>query len=238
MQTVKIPCVGYDVTADIYGDGEPGDLLILSLIGRTSNRSKQQYSRLFNRLDKDLGAISVVFDYSGHGESPFNIDDMTQAQHFSEVITVFDWMQKQYPNRTTIVIGSSYGGPHATRLLQYRKFNGILLRAPAIYMPDTFYTKKKDEDREQTDAYRKDTEQLAKNPLLIEAAKFKGQRLLIVHGADAIIPTQVTDAYADAINPEVETIPDLPHSLDDATPEQMDEYLDIMYSFFYYYVPL
>lgn len=238
MQTVKIPCTGYEVVADVYGDGKTGDFLILSLIGRTSNRSKQQYSRLFNRLDKDLGAISVVFDYSGHGESPFNIDDMTQAQHFSEVVAVFDWMQKQYPNRITIVIGSSYGGAHATRLMQYRDFNGILLRAPAIYIPDTFYTKKKDENRQRTDAYRKNKELLAKNPLLIEAAKFKGQRLLIVHGADEIIPTQVTDAYADALNPEVEIISGLPHSLDDATPEQMDSYLDSMYSFFYYYVPM
>src|SRR4051812_26199589 len=127
--TTDIQCVSYAVKADIYEGNEDGAIL-LSLIGRTSKRTKQRYYDFLPRLSKELGITTIIFDYTGHGDSPFDIEELSPAQHFLEVITVFDWIKKNYPRREVFVIGSSYGGFLATQLTKYRKFDGLILRAP------------------------------------------------------------------------------------------------------------
>ncbi|MEK9196180.1 MAG: alpha/beta fold hydrolase, partial [Patescibacteria group bacterium] len=159
-KTIDIQCVGYSVKTDIYEGSEDG-VILLSLIGRTSRRTKQRYYDFFPRLAQELGITTVIFDYTGHGDSPFDIEELSPAQHFLEVITVFDWIKEKYPNRKVFVIGSSYGGFLATQLTKYRKFESLILRAPSIYEPSEFYTLKKNEDREATQVFRRDVEDLA-----------------------------------------------------------------------------
>lgn len=159
-KTLDIDCTGYSVKADIYEGSENGAML-LSLIGRTSKRTKQRYYDFLPRLANELGITTVIFDYTGHGDSPFDIEDLSPAQHFLEVVKVFDWIKQNYPDRQVFVIGSSYGGFLATQLTKYRHFDGLVLRAPAIYKPSDFYTLKRDEDREATQSFRRDKEALA-----------------------------------------------------------------------------
>ncbi len=222
MKTFDIECVGYAVKADVYEGNEKGAVL-LSLIGRSSKRTKQRYYDFLPRLAKELGITSVIFDYSGHGDSPFNIENLSAAQHFLEVITVFDWIKEKYPGRQVFVIGSSYGGFLATQLTKYRKFDGLILRAPAIYRPSDFYTLIKNEDRDATQAFRRDVVSLAKHPLLTRASQFEGKVLLVVHRRDEQIPKETTDAYANAFHPDIVT-EDVTHSLDQATQYQIDQY--------------
>lgn len=228
MKTLDIDCLGYTVKADLYDGDEKGSIL-LSLIGRTSRRKKQHYIDFSERMAAEQGATSLVFDYSGHGDSPFNIQDISPAQHFMEVINAFDWLKEQYPDREIIVIGSSYGGFLATQLTNYRKFNKLILRAPAIYLPSDFYTKQKDEDRDVTMAFRRDAEKLTTHPLLARASKFEGDVLLVVHENDEHIPMETTDAYAKSFKAEVILEHGFTHSLDDATPEQVIEYFEDIY---------
>lgn len=222
-QTIDIPCPGYAVKADIY-EGAPDGPVMLSLIGRTSRRTKQRYFDFLPRLAKELGITTVIFDYTGHGDSPFDIEELSPAQHFLEVVTVFDWMKERYQNRKFFVIGSSYGGFLATQLTKYRQFDSLVLRAPAMYRPADFYTLKKNEDREAIQAFRRDAEALAKHPLLARASHFEGNVLLIVHENDEQIPRETTDAYANAFHPEVIFVEGVTHSLDNATPGQIEDY--------------
>lgn len=222
VKTEDIDCKGYSVKADIY-EGTKNDHILLSLIGRTSKRTKQRYFDFLPKIAKDLGITAVIFDYTGHGDSPYNIEDLSPAQHFLEVITVFDWIRNKYPKRKIIVIGSSYGGFLATQLTKYRKFEGLILRAPAIYRPIDFYTLKKNEDREATQSFRKDTVALSKHPLFTTAASFGGKTLLVVHERDEQIPIATTDAYAKALKGDLVTF-NVSHSLDQATADEIDEY--------------
>lgn len=222
-KTLDVQCVGYALKADIY-EGDSDSAILLWLIGRTSKRNKQRYREFLPRIAQQLDITSVIFDYSGHGDSPFNIEDLSPAQHFLEVITIFDWIKAKYPNQKVFVIGSSYGGFLATQLTKYRKFDGLILRAPAIYRPSDFYTLKKNEDREGTQAFRRDVESLAKHPLLARASSFEGDVLLVVHENDEIIPAQTTDAYAKAFKSEVIVAKDVTHSLDNSTQQQIAEY--------------
>ncbi len=221
--TTDIECKGYAVKADIY-EGSKNGALLLSLIGRTSHRTKKHYQNLLPRLAEEPGFTSLIFDYSGHGDSPFNIEETRPAQHFLEVITVFDWMKEKYPNRKFFVIGSSYGGFLATQLTKYRKFDGLILRAPAIYKPSEFYTLIKNEDRDGTQAFRHNVEDLKNHPLLARASEFEGKVLLVVHELDEEIPRETTDAYANAFKPEVIPVKGVTHSLDNATEEKVADY--------------
>ena len=221
--TTDIECKGYAVKAAIY-EGSKDGVVLLSLIGRTSRRTKKHYQNLLPRLAEDLGITSVIFDYSGHGDSPFNIEETSPAQHFLEVVTVFDWIKEKYPNRKVFVIGSSYGGFLATQLTKYRKFDGLILRAPAIYKPSEFYTLMKNEDREGTQTFRRDVEALKTHPLLARASEFTGKVLLVVHEHDEEIPRETTDAYANAFSPEIVLIKGITHSLDNATEKQITDY--------------
>lgn len=221
--TTDIDCKGYAVKADIY-EGSNDGAVLLSLIGRTSRRTKQRYYDFLPRLAKELGITSVIFDYTGHGDSPFDIEELSPAQHFLEVITVFDWMKEKYPNRKFFVIGSSYGGFLATQLTKYRKFDGLILRAPAIYKPSEFYTLMKNEDRDGTQSFRRDAEALAKHPLLARASQFEGKVLLVVHENDEQIPKETTDAYENAFKPETLLVKGVSHSLDNVTEQQVADY--------------
>ena len=223
MRTIDLSCVGYSVKTDIYNESGTGPV-VLALIGRTSYRKKKRYGELGDKLAERLNATTVVFDYTGHGDSPFNIEDLSPAQHFLEVVTVFDWIVKEYPDRPVVVIGSSYGGFQATQLTKYRKFNGLILRAPAIYKPNAFYTLKKNEDTEATQLFRRDVEALAKHPLLARASSFSGKVMLIVHENDEQIPKETTDAYANAFHPKLYVAEGFPHSLDTVEDVKVEAY--------------
>lgn len=227
MKTFDIQCLGYSVKADIY-EGQNDGPVLLNLIGRTSNRRKPHYVNFSKRLADELGVTSLVFDYSGHGDSPFELNDIRPAEHFLEVINAFDWLKQGFPNRKIIVIGSSYGGFMATQLTKYGKFDQLILRAPAIYRPQDFYTKIGDWDHSAIDVLRKDSEELLKHPLLARASDFEGKVLLVVHTNDEIIHKETTDAYAKTFRADVisEVVS---HSLDDATPQQIEAYFNDIY---------
>lgn len=225
--TLRIDCAGYAVKADWY-EGENTDEIVLSLIGWTSNRKK--YSDILSSIVQNTGMSALVFDYSGHGDSPFDVEKTRPAQHFLEVICVFDWLKERYPNAKIVVMGTSYGGYLATQLTKYRDFYKLILRVPAIYKPEDFYTLNgeinSDAGWTAKDAFRRDTDALAKHPLLVRASSFKGKTLVIVHELDEQVPTETTDAYIAAFKAETYIAKGFPHSTGDVPQSQKLEYQD------------
>jgi uncharacterized protein len=222
-ETINIECTGYSVVADWY-QGNSTNEIVLCLIGYTSNR-KKYLDRLPN-LTKETGMSAIVFDYSGHGDSPFDLATTRPAQHFLEVIYLYDWLKTKYSNSKINVIGSSYGGFLAAQLTSYRPVNKLILRAPSIYRSSDFYTMQKDIDRDYlAKVYRKDSEALANHSLLKHTSTtFDGKCLVIVHEHDELVPTETTDAYIQAFNAEQYFAAGFPHSLDQAPVEDQAEY--------------
>lgn len=225
IKTFDIECSGYAVKADWYATDNSNEI-ILSLIGWTSNRKR--YSDILSAVCEKTGMSALVFDYSGHGDSPFDIQTTRAAQHFLEVIYVFDWLKDNYPNAKISIMGSSYGGFLATQLTKYREFDNLILRAPAIYKPSDFYTLRKKEDRESTLIFRRDVEALAKHPLLARASNFRGRTLVIVHENDEQVPKETTDAYISAFNAEKYLAKGFSHSIEDQPNEKLVEYENII----------
>lgn len=224
-KTFDIECTGYSVKADWY-ETDATDEIILSLIGWTSSRKK--YNDILSAICAKTGKSALVFDYSGHGDSPFDVNTTRPAQHFLEVICAFDWLKEKYPNAKIAVMGTSYGGYLAVQLTKYRSFENLILRAPAIYKPSDFYTLNgainSDEGWAAKDAFRRDVESLSKHPLLARASNFKGKTLVVVHENDEQVPKETTDAYISAFKADVYAAKGFPHSMYDQPRENIIEY--------------
>lgn len=209
-KNLEIPLVAYNLAATLHTSAQPSKHILLSLIGFTA--TKERYSDFLDTFANELGITSLVFDYSGHGESPFLLEKITPAQHFLEVITVFDWLKEQYADHTVTVMGSSYGGYLATQLTKYRTFENLILRAPAIYKPQDFYTTWANLDRNQK-SIRENPAALAEHPLLKRASKFSGNTLVVVHENDEMVPAPTTDAYQQAFGADTYMATGFPHGL-------------------------
>jgi alpha-beta hydrolase superfamily lysophospholipase len=224
-KTFEIECTGYSVKADWY-ETKNTDEIILSLIGWTSNRKK--YNDILSAICTKTGKSALVFDYSGHGDSPFDVSTTRPAQHFLEVICVFDWIKEKYPNAQITVMGTSYGGFLATQLTKYRTFQNLVLRVPAIYKPSDFYTLNGDINSDEgwaaKDAFRRDVEALSKHPLLARVSNFKGKALIVVHENDEQVPKETTDAFTNAFNADVHIAKGFPHSIYNQPTEKVAEY--------------
>lgn len=216
MKQLQIACSGYSINADWY-DGKLPDQILLTLSGWPSTREQQR--PLVEKLVQETGVCALVPEYSGSGDSTFDPDDTRPAQHFLEVICVFDWLRSTYPEAHISVLGSSYGGYLATQLTKYRTFNNLILRVPAIYQPSDFYTRAADMDRDWTvQVFRKDTAALARHPLLARASGFTGKTLVVIHDADERVPKETTDAYTKAFSADSYVAKGFGHSFNPSLP--------------------
>lgn len=201
MKTVQITCTGYTIFADWY-ESNNKDVILVVLPGY--NRTRASQKDFTDAIVSQTGMSALVIEYSGHGDSPFELKDTRPAQHFLEVICAFDWVQDMHTDAKILVAGSSYGGYLAALLTNYRKFEKLVLRAPAIYEPAAFYTPwasriaDPESSRTNNEEYRKDIDALSKHPLLAIASSFAGQTLVVVHKNDEVVPRQTTDAYIKA----------------------------------------
>lgn len=224
-KTLDIVCTGYSVKADWY-ETDTTDEIILLLIGWKSNRKK--YNGILSAICNKTGKSALVFDYSGHGDSPFDVNTTRPAQHFLEVICVFDWLKERYPNANITVTGTSYGGFQAIQLTKYRIFDKLILRVPAIYKPSDFYTLNKyinsDEAWAARDAFRRDVDSLCKHPLLAKAANFVGKTLVVVHENDEQVPKETTDVIINAFRADVYLAKGFPHSIYEQPRENIIQY--------------
>jgi hypothetical protein len=161
--------------------------------GWSSTKKSQEV--LTDFLVKETGATALVIEFSGHGDSPLDAMQIRPAQHFLEVITVFDWLRQEYPQAEISVLGNSYSTYLAVQLTQYRDFKNLVLRVPAIYAPRDFYSLNKDIDRQHETRYREDKAFLDSHPLLAHASSFKGRTLVVWHDLDEYIPKETVDKY-------------------------------------------
>lgn len=228
---LQIQCSGYAIAVDWYEGADPTKILIV-LPGYSSSKAREKFHA--ETMVQDTSTCALVVDFSGHGKSPFELKETRPAQHFLELIYVFDWLKERHPTATISVSGSSYGGFLAVQLTKYREFVNLILRAPAIYTPAAFYDpwsiriNNKQSYAKTLQEYRKDERTLAKHPLLSRASAFAGNTLVVVHENDEIVPRQTTDAYINAFNADSVVAKGCVHTIDDNNLEEgrLQEYQD------------
>jgi pimeloyl-ACP methyl ester carboxylesterase len=191
---ISIPITQYAIEADWHQGKTERDIIIV-FVGFGSN--KKRNNDFIAKVAVNTGFSALVVDFSGHGESPFDVNDTVPAQHVLEATKAYDWVAAHYPGSRIHVIGTSYGGFIAAYLSKFRMIQKLILRTPAIYEPKDFYTEHRHINKIFVrTTYRKDTEQLAKHPLFLQTPLTTTSTLLIVHGEDKSVPTETTDTYA------------------------------------------
>lgn len=222
---MKIKCAGYDIAVDFI-EGTDSARLLIVLPGYSSSKARQRHHA--QAMVQSTGTNALVIDFSGHGNSPLELRDTRPAQHFLELIHVFDWVNERYPEALISVSGSSYGGFLAVQLTKYRKFKNLILRAPAIYKPAAFYDPWSFQiDNESVYSkelgdYRKDSDALSEHPLLARASSFKGNTLVVVHENDEIVFRETTDAYINAFKADSIIANGFAHSVDKNNPSDSE----------------
>ena len=216
---ITIPCTGYSIAADWYEGADPTKILLV-LVGYSS--TKERNADLTVAIASKANTNALVIDLSGHGESPFELDATRPAQHLLEAVAAFDWLRNAYPEATISVMGTSYGGFLAAFLTRFRDFEKLVLRTPAIYRPEDLYSVHADIDKELTGkGYRKDGDAVAKHPLFMQDALFKGPTLLVVHSEDEVVPTETTDVFEKAFSAETYIAEGFRHAFrDPANPQE------------------
>ncbi len=222
MKTVKIACIGYEIVADWY---EGNDNILLVLPGFTS--SKANYWELVSAITEKTGTSALVIDYSGHGESPFDIQDITISENFSEVVRAYDWIAEHHPGKQIDVMGTSYGGFFAAKLAGVRDVRKLILRVPANYDPKDMYTPWRNLDQEQIrNVYRADPKNFENHPVLAAGRTFKGRTFVLTHEFDEACPKTSTDPYIHAFRAQHWEAKGFKHGLGQSTftDEQLEEY--------------
>jgi len=180
------------------------------------------------------GYNALHLDYSGHGNDTYNWEEISAAQQFIEVINAFDWITDKTKEAKIVVFGTSFGGYLATQLTKYRRFDKLVLAAPAIYPADSFYEAAADTHNGgdgSVTKLRNDSDALISHPLIKRAAsRFDNPVLVVVHENDEAIPATTTDAYIKAFGADKAIMHGLPHSTEepDIENEVLDEYQSII----------
>ena len=214
---ISIPCPGYNIEAD-WHEGTSTKQIILTFVGFGS--SKKSNFDFMAKLVNITGMSALVVDLSGHGESPFNIDETVPAQHLLEATKAYDWIKSNYPETAIYVMGTSYGGFMAAYLTRFRPVEKLILRTPAIYEPSSFYTEHRLKDKILIREYRKDTEALKKHPIFLQPPVSDAPTLLVVHGEDKSVPVKTTDIYASVFDAQVYVAEGFAHAFrDPANPQ-------------------
>lgn len=227
-QALTIPVLDYKLAADLYAvDGAPKKI-VLFLVGNGS--AKKNYGEIASSVAEHTGSHAIVLDYSGHGESPFEFEDVSLAHNFMDVLQVFDFIRTSYPDTPVCVVGNSIGGFLAANLTKYRNFEQLILRVPALYRPEIFYDKRRDYDRPANHEYRHDPERTATHPIIRRSKQFSGNTFVITHEHDDICPPATTDRFIEAFSADHWRAEGFVHSFGDSKPtnEQREEYLGQM----------
>lgn len=211
-EEVSISLPTHTVVADWYAY-DPTRPILLVFVGFASNKDRQgEFVRI---VAERANLNALVVNLSGQGYSEFEMDQMMPAQHVMEAAAAYDWLMTRYPQQTVYVMGTSYGGFIAAYLTRFRKIKKLVLRTPAIYRPEDFYTVHRDIDKPAAREYRKGSSEVRSHPLFLQPALETPGTLVVVHGSDESVPAETTDAYADEFNATAYTAEGFVHRFSD-----------------------
>lgn len=219
---IRIQNVGYTLAADWYETSKDRVMLVLPGYKAT----KQKYEGLVSALVERTGYSALVLDYSGHGESPFDINDLSRADNFSDSVAAFDWLVDNYGDKKITVIGSSYGGLHAALLTKYRSFDQVVFRVPGAYPEESFYTKIRGIKDLHAKEYRSNPENFVNNWLFTNADNVKKRALVVTHEFDTVCPPVATTPFVNAFNADTWEAPGFIHGFgeSDVSEQQLQDY--------------
>lgn len=178
----------------------------------------------------DLGFIILTIDLRGHGESAGKLEDYSRENHVEDIKAAYDYLSTlpEVDTEKIGIVGSSYGAYLSAVVTNFKKFNKLVLRVPALYFDKNIDIPSAKLMAGDPKAFKSD-DLNPKNSLAIKGvSEFKGKALIIEAEKDSIIPHSVIENYLRFAqkNTEYKVMEGAPHSLE--TEEQEKEYIKIL----------
>jgi uncharacterized protein len=226
MRSITLQSAGRRLSGQVFGSdadesNRPGLLFIHGL-----DSGQSGYWPRAESAETELGAFSLTFDLSGHGQSTGTLDELSLSDHLADVILAYDRLVAEPPvdAQRIGVCGASYGGYLATLLTARRPVQRLLLRAPALYEDADF-----EAPRSQRPLSREVPHQASR--ALGALKRFERAVLIIESGKDDEVLPATIQAYRDASpRAQYHLIPDALHGL--SKPEWEQEFRQHLLSFF------
>ncbi len=117
--------------ADIHhADGDWAALILHGWTGYRGGSSGALAQKLTG-----LGAASLCVDLPGHGDSDGKRNKISRPSFLRAAEAAYDQLVSVAPNRKILVVGTSFGGYLAARLVGHKQADALALRVPANYEP-------------------------------------------------------------------------------------------------------
>lgn len=184
----------YELHADVHeGDGEWAALIIHGWTGWRGGSSGALAKELAGRSL----AASLCVELPGHGDSDGDRNSVTPDEFLAAGDAAYDQLAQRYPDRRILVVGTSFGGWLAARLVERRSVDALALRVPANYHP---------------------------YDLAVQAVhEFDGPVFVLEAENDEVIPPDMVQEYVEAAtNVTYELLAGAPHSISTAPDKLTD----------------
>ena len=184
------------------------------------------YQARAREVVKELRAVCLTFDFSGHGQSAWSseLERLTPRDHLDDLVAAYDELARNpYVDKSRIgACGASYGGYISSLLPERRPISRLLIRAPAIYSDEDFGRPLTADRRSELDGASITASSLA---------AFTGGMLVLESGADEVVSPEIIAAYLAACpRARHEIIPGASHRL--VRPEWERAYRQAILDFF------
>lgn len=172
--------------------------------------SQTGYRSRARLASRNLDAVCMTFDLSGHGHDAANFARYSGYDHLQDVVAAYDRLASHAAvDRTRIgVCGASYGGYLAALLTGHRAVKRLILRAPSLHQDVDFPSRKPraspcDKAPEGFDS-------------LEVVSHYVGEVLILESEKDDVVPASHIAAYLRACSrAKHQVIPGATHALTD-----------------------
>src|SRR4051812_21437319 len=150
-----------------------------------------------------LGCIGLTFDLRGHARTEPQHETVSRAANLRDLVAAYDELARHpaVDANAIAVVGSSYGGYLATILSAgtRRPIRWLGLRVPALYKDEGWELPKRQLDKAELAAYRRQPVAAPDNRALAAGAAFRGDVLIVASEHDDVVPHQVIVNYRAAL---------------------------------------
>ncbi|HEY6770264.1 MAG TPA: alpha/beta fold hydrolase [Candidatus Sulfotelmatobacter sp.] len=208
IETVSFPSESRQLAGRIFSPSLPeaGRRAVFFVHGQKS--SQRGYEDRALLASRDLDAMCLTFDLSGHGDDAGNYDKYSVVDHLQDVIAAFDYLvrHKDVDHSRVGVCGASYGAYLAALLTARRDIKRLILRAPSLATDVGF------PNREGRSAAPGEIPDGFDSLAILSG--YPGEVLIIESERDEVIPQSHIAAYRSACShAEHEVIPGATHGI-------------------------
>ena len=195
-------------------DGHPGAATVVLLHG-AGNGSKERLVPLLAEFVA-RGCRGLAFDFSGHGESTGALGELSLRRRFEQAVAVIG--ARVPVDSPLVLVGFSMSGQTVADLAGHygERVAALGLCAPAVYGGEAWDVPFSDGDGRFSELIRTPGSWRGA-PALEVLRAYDGRAVLVVPGADHVIPAEVTDAVTESLAARAQftrlELPDADHFL-------------------------